>query len=310
MPTELRWDEWATQGVRRIAQHEIAAALKTLDRRAVSNQSVHAARKAIKKARAALRLLRDAIGDRTYRRENTALRNASRPLSADRDAQTLIDTLDMLVKYYGTRASTLPLQKFRHSLRRNRSDVQRRLLKQADGLKSSRDALGATHERAARWSVGRHGWSVLGAGLKRVYSAGRRAFDRALSERSVEHLHEWRKQVKYLWNQLQIFEPMSPKYIGELTNRTHALAENLGDDHDLAHLRATVLASSNASLSSTTQSTLIALIDRSRVRLEVKVLVLGRRLYRDPPIVFMARFRSYWRGWHRKAPTSRLSRDA
>jgi hypothetical protein len=42
-------------------------------------------------------LLRDALGKKAYRRENTALRDAARPLSAVRDGRVLLDALNSLV---------------------------------------------------------------------------------------------------------------------------------------------------------------------------------------------------------------------
>ena len=46
----------------RIARREIDAALDELDRRALDRRAIHEARKSVKKVRAVLRLLRDALG--------------------------------------------------------------------------------------------------------------------------------------------------------------------------------------------------------------------------------------------------------
>ena len=49
-------------------------------------------------------------------------------------------------------------------------------------------------------------WPAVCRGLKQVYRQGYRAFDAARSEPSTEYLHEWRKQAKYLWHQVQLLE--------------------------------------------------------------------------------------------------------
>ena len=49
--------------------------------------AVHEVRKSLKKIRAALRLVRPVIGDKSYRRENTCFRDAARPLTEVRDAR-------------------------------------------------------------------------------------------------------------------------------------------------------------------------------------------------------------------------------
>jgi hypothetical protein len=66
--------------------------------KAISDEDAHSARKLLKKARAALRLLRPTIGDVVYRRENTALRNASRSISRLRDAKAQAEIVASLRK--------------------------------------------------------------------------------------------------------------------------------------------------------------------------------------------------------------------
>jgi CHAD domain len=60
------------------------------------DEAVHAARKACKCIRAALRLLRQWLGPEVYRRENKRIRDAAKPLTAVRDAFILRTTLRRL----------------------------------------------------------------------------------------------------------------------------------------------------------------------------------------------------------------------
>src|SRR3569833_487705 len=98
---ELNRDETGTHGARRIVRHQIADALSYLDAKKIGDEQVHCARKVLKKARATLRLLRPALGDSLYRRENTVLRDVARPLSSVRDGKVLCDTLEKIVNRYG-----------------------------------------------------------------------------------------------------------------------------------------------------------------------------------------------------------------
>src|SRR5439155_102761 len=52
-----------------------------------SDDAVHDARKELKNARAGLRLVRDALGGRVYRREDAGLPDAPRPPTAGRGAK-------------------------------------------------------------------------------------------------------------------------------------------------------------------------------------------------------------------------------
>jgi CHAD domain-containing protein len=300
MAAALRRSESGTQSLRHIAREQIAKALETLDGKTLSDDAVHSARKELKKARATLRLLRDALGDEVYKRENAALRDAARPLSEVRDAKVLLDTLDRVVRRYGAPARALPLDGFRQALRREYAAIRGRILERPDALRPQRDALRRIFERSARWPVGKHGWSVIGAGLKRVYRQGRKAFATSQAVPSPENLHEWRKQVKYLWHALQVLEPLRPRVIGKRADRTHTLADYLGNHHDLSVLRNKVADLADAFPEAASRSELLALIDRYRTRLQDKAFVLGRRLYEKKPGVFAARFGQYWRDWHRK----------
>lgn len=295
---ELRRDETGTHGARRIVRRQLSGALEYLEAKQLGDEQVHCARKEIKKARATLRLLRDALGDATYRRENTVLRDVARPLSAVRDGKVLLDTLDKLARRYGAEMNAIPLDELRKALRRDRLRT-RRILTPASS-KPIRAALRQAHERSARWRVGDAGWRVIGSGLTRIYSKGRQALEASRAKRSAENLHEWRKQVKYLWHQLQLLEPLWPALIGELADQAHKLADYLGDDHDLAVLREKIIEHKNVFPDAASRSALLALLDRCRVQLQDKAFVLGARVYEERPREFATRFAGYWNDWQRE----------
>jgi len=78
----LQGDEDAATGMRRVILGRLEKATERLreageDGDALA-EAVHGARKDLKKARAALRLVREEIGEKTFKRENRALRDAAR----------------------------------------------------------------------------------------------------------------------------------------------------------------------------------------------------------------------------------------
>jgi CHAD domain-containing protein len=294
----LKPDEAGARGVRRIARHRIKSALKTLQPGKSDDRAVHEARKDLKRARATLRLLRDALGPSTYKRENAAIRDAARPLSEVRDGRVLLDALGSLVKYYGKSAEALPLVGFKRVLNRRRTQLRKKLLDQPGPLRAVRRELREAHSRSEKWHVDGGGWSVVGTGLKRTYSKARKAFRLAHNSATDEHLHEWRKQTKYFWHQLQILEPLWPGPLGELADQCHKLADFLGDDHDLAVLREHALQAREAFPTEASHRALLGLIERCRAGLQEKALALGQRLYEEKPAIFAARLGKYWRDWH------------
>ena len=300
MSVDLQRSESGTHGVRRITRAHVNAAMEALRRERVSDEDVHTARKELKKARATLRLLRKAVGNTVYKRENMVLRDGARPLSRIRDGKVLLDTLDGLMKRLGPNARPPHLAKLRAALIKERAATRRNVLKSQTNVSVLREALRDTYERAGRWRVGDRNWSIVGAGLKRVYAKGRSAFAAAVADRSPRKLHEWRKQVKYLWHELQVLEPLWPGPIGELADQAHQLADYLGDDHDLSVLHAKCLELRSVFPTAADRGALSAILDRRRAELRDKAEVLGRRIYEEKPTDFAARFGRYWRDWQRK----------
>jgi len=274
---DLKPDKSGLREVRRIFVEWIAAAVATLGKKKVTDADIHDARKQLKKARAALRLIRVSIGEIAYRRENAALRDAARPLGAARDSRVLAAALDEL-------SSQVRLDKFRRILRQEQTQTRHALTRSL--ITKQRTALRAVIKRSERWRLQGDDWEVISAGSRRTYRRGRKLFATAKESRDAEQLHDWRKQVKYLWHQLQILEPLHPGRIGKLAARCHKLADHLGDDHDLAVLRHKIESHADAFERARDLDELLRRLDRRRVQLQRKAFVLGSRLFADEPRVF------------------------
>lgn len=65
----------------RIFRYQLSGALKRLRGRSLTDKDIHGARRNIKAARTALRLLRDALSGDVYRLYNHRARDAAHPLS-------------------------------------------------------------------------------------------------------------------------------------------------------------------------------------------------------------------------------------
>lgn len=251
------------QQCREIFLRQLTCAIDELEG---AKPNVHGARKQLKRARATLRLLRPAIGDDLYSRENIAARDAARPLSSVRDHEVLHETLEGLVGELGSRPAGVHLA----PLHAHELPVRR--------LSEIKSELKRSITRARAWQADVEGWDCIASGLRATYRRARRALRCAREDRATEDLHEWRKQTKYLWHQLQILTPLAAGPVGELADQFHRLADYLGDEHDLAILRGRIDAAA-----------LAAHIDRRREELQVKALTLGERLYSDKSKEFVHR---------------------
>jgi CHAD domain-containing protein len=292
---QLRVDESGAESVRRIVRRESKKAIESLtDTWPVADEAIHDARKRLKKVRAGLRMARSAMGRRAFRRENKAFRDAARPLSEIRDAKILIAALDELAKKASpTERSAMKV--LRDHLVVNQIKARRRVLRGKGSLKPVVGSLRSARQRIRKRRAARGHWSVLGVGLRRVYRSGRDAFAVARSHPTVEHLHEWRKQVKYLWHQLQILEPIRPIRLRKLANQAHRLSDHLGDDHDLAMLRQR-LSRASVRITSAARERIMKRMGDRREALQVRAMRLGARLYRETPRAFVKRLGDYeWR---------------
>jgi CHAD domain-containing protein len=205
------------------------------------------------------------------------------------------------VEHSGIPTQALDLDRVRLALRHEYGEVRQRVLKEGQTLALLAASLRAARARAKHWPIGRRGWAVLGAGVQRIYRNGRAAFAVVQDDPSPEHLHEWRKQVKYLWHQLQVLQPIQLGQLTTLADQAHALANALGDDHDLTVLAHTFLEKPEQFPDRATMQTLADLIACRRALLQEQAMTLGHRLYADKPRLFVDRLQAYWRAWHGKA---------
>jgi CHAD domain-containing protein len=270
---------------RAVVERETAKALEVLhEQKRPSDDAVHALRKDVKRARAALRLLRDAIGEDAYSRENIALRDLSRPLAPVRDARASLDTVRGLIRDTKEREVRAVLSSERRALREERKRL-RGAVEDARGLQAMARKLDHARERIARWRLPRDLWPVLRDGIERIYRRGRKALAKARSARSDETLHEARKQVKYLAVALKILTAREAHRAARLGKRAGSIARRLGRDHDLAMVgqRLTVVAAGKPGKS------LLDDLRRRRKKLQKKALKRAKRLYRRKPSRFVER---------------------
>ena len=94
MSYQLRKEETFGDGVRRICRKQIEAAIAvTTGEKKSSDTPVHEVRKHLKKARAALRLVRKEIGAGLFREQDRCLRDVGRLTSDIRDAEVRLQTV-------------------------------------------------------------------------------------------------------------------------------------------------------------------------------------------------------------------------
>ena len=150
----------------------------------------------------------------------------------------------------------------------------------------------------ADWPKMPNRWATIGAGLEATCRRAGAAYEEAAAEPSVEKLHEWRKQAKYLRYQLEILTPIWSERMGELAGEAAKMGELLGDDNDLAVLRQMLIDDPDRFGDTSDQEALLALIDRRRAELMQEAVLLGQRFFQDRPREFVRHLKGYWKSWN------------
>lgn len=303
MPYRLQPDESFPDGLRRCAREQLDGAIEALSTGIHDDpvEAVHDARKALKKTRSLLRLSRGALDPDERRRENAVLRRAARELSSARDAEVMLQATDDLADRLAGRVPQASFDAIRGQLQAERDPARRQLLQ--SGLTAQvADELKAVRSRIDDWPLRRTGWKALEPGLRRSYTRGRKQMEDARSHPTVENLHEWRKRAKDLWYHLRVLKPVAPGIVGGAAKEADKLGKLLGDDHDLAVLRAALERGSDDL--KVDVDAVIALIDHRREQLQAEAILIGQRLYAEPPKAFLARLERYWKAARAERPSA------
>jgi CYTH domain-containing protein/CHAD domain-containing protein len=284
--------ETAPAGLQRIAAARARKARRKLGEVASEGAvAIHAARKDLKKLRAVLRMLREALGEDSYRAQNRRYRDAGRLLSDTRDAEVKVETLDDLEQRFAEEFPTAATEHWRRDLERERyaatADAGGEV---GERVEEAAAAIDAGREEIASWDLGKDSWKLVEPGVLRAYGDGRDALEEVRDEPSNENVHEWRKRAKDLWYQLRILSELWPPVLGETADQAHDLADLLGDHHDLA-----VLAADLQARDMVEPEAVEALIARRQEELLSGAVAIGDRLYVEKPKAFGKRINAYWK---------------
>src|SRR5262245_11213981 len=305
MSFKIKADKSLGKNLRRIVRKQIGGALDELTgaRGKTKDEAVHEARKAMKKVRAVLRLVRSEIGNGTYRRANASLRDTARPLTEVRDAKILIETTDKLRDQFHERVAGRTFTEVRDRLMAHGRKVRKRVLGEEHALSSVRKSLRAVQPNIKQWTDVPSKWSSIGDGLQETYGRASDAYIAAAAEPTIEKLHEWRKQAKYLRYQLELLQPIWPERMDELAGEADRMGELLGDDHDLTLLKQILAADGEQLADAEALELLLALIEHRQADLRKQALLLAERFFEEPAADFARRLKGYWRAWQNQVKT-------
>lgn len=286
-PFAVQRGESAGDSLRRLLCRSIDRALAAI---ASGVAGVHDARKRVKECRACVRLARSAIPRGQRHRLEESLRSAARGLGASRDAEVMVASFAKLTQGDGPGRDGR-IAAARAALTRSRTRARAKFAAAAPdartALENARELVAALPRRIA--------WKHVWRGLERSHVRMRAGWNDARRAPTGDRLHRWRRRVKDLWYQMRLFEPAWPGPLAAWARELHALADGLGDDHDLHVLWTELCDSGDEALRAEMRKRIAA----RRAKLQRHAFALAERLARERPAAAMTRMRAYVRIWRR-----------
>ncbi len=297
MSYQLGYNESVQKSIRRIGREQIDKAIGEIDDPGLGrHEAIHQVRKRCKRLRALVRLVRPALGQ-TYQRENACFRDVARDLAGIRDEQSMVEALERLLasRKDSERRSFDPVL---NELRARRDLAAASTGQDPDGLLAeARKALTKTRKRIGRWQLDSSGFEAVDGGFSKTYKRGRKAARRAFRTGDASEFHEWRKRVKYHVHHLQLLRPLWPPVTKAWRKEAKALADILGDDHDLAILDSLLESEGEQLAEKRPRQQLQRIIREEQHRLRQQAWEIGQRLYAEKPKALSKRCQRYWRTW-------------
>lgn len=284
MAYRIDFDHSLEQEVRRIASHQLSAAIGLLKEQPEGpHEAVHDARRHIKRTRALYRLIRSDAkkfvkheDDRLSKvgGELTQLRNAAAHLEAARYLQANVEAQEN-VGAIGRIAAALEGEC--EEVAGNEAAFKATIKTAIQGLRSAEKALAdldLSHKRKTTASC-------LATGWQKVDSKAIEALGSCVEPENSEAFHALRKRSQDRWMHARLLRPLWPTAMSAIGNEAKALVDVLGHEHDLTALADKLGKSASFRYSDDDKRAALEAISQQRRKLEAAGREAGSQLFDD-----------------------------
>jgi CHAD domain-containing protein len=294
MSYELRDDEALADGIQRICRDEIAKAIGIVSGTCQTDDTpVHQTRKYLKRARAALRLVRKEIGRSLFRQQDHWLRDAARLISEVRDAEVRLETVRQL-QSIRPRRGRAPYRKLEQMLT---LELENFLAAFAEWQGQALPILEQAQAAVDHWPL--HGFDArqLCRSVQASYKRARSCLAEARRNSSPECFHSFRAEAKVLAYQLRILRPVNPVVLKNLAEELKAIGDLLGRSHDLTFLGERLRRDDRHSAWGQESHKLLAVLEVSQSDLQRAAADLGARFFAERAREFGSRLATWLDIW-------------
>ena len=272
-----------------VARDILAEARAAVDETGRSDAvAVHDYRKAMKRWRALLRLLEPFLGEDGYRLRVEA-RELARGLAGARDVQAVLDALADIEK------AGLGLSPTSLKTMRGRIEAIRRTAETTTLTDDMRERLRAGLDTAGRavnfWPLGDLAFADVATRLADGYRRARSAIPGAWLQAPDVKLHELRQRVVEHRYQIEVVEPLWPRFGKLWVGEAQRLRERLGSCQDLALLAGLTAPRQPLAPWRSRLASLVAARKAAHVSVAQR---LAGRLFAEKPKAFRRRLKALW----------------
>jgi CHAD domain-containing protein len=292
MAYRLKPGRQISHSVRKIGTEQIDRVLARFSAKNGKGTAVHEARKAMKRLRALLHLIKPAMPKGAFAANEARVKAIGRSLSGARDAQAMLETVRKVEGLGGAGGAAPVSAALRAHLQAKCAEAERGL--NGSGANQLRKLLKEAKASFAQLSLEQDEFEVVAATLQKDYRKARSAFRRAYRLHEDEAFHEWRKYVQRHWRQLLLVAPSWPKAIRPHIALARNLSEILGEDHDLSVLAGIVQAHADELGTSDAIEAYLSLCRSRKAELRKIAHDLGARLLAEKPGSLARRISAYW----------------
>ena len=260
------------------------------------DMATHEIRKSTKRIRAVFRLFRQATGDATCQRSVEQFRTISGLLAEIRLSKVNTDTLLAISLDKRLIIDPQVIKKLIRKLRQHHERLLSEAIEKKKLFQQVGSLLSAELDHAETHPVSLCEFGMLVDSIRKTYRNGKSDLDIMLNQPSPENLHNLRKTVKCLWNQMVLIRPVWPSGMRMMIYNLDLLAERLGSEHDLDELDLCL----NRNLQSRKVPLplqLNAFITQKRAHLLKSIIPMALRLFSEKPGALSGRLNIYYRVW-------------
>ncbi len=255
--------------------------------------SVHDIRKASKRIRALLRMLKPDLPPEIYLRENTFLKEISRKLSVARNFHVFEEEFDNIVSAGIIDLPDKTINNIKQHLKEKKEDA----FDLITGLEIFHSIAKKTEEAKERFAA--VDLSMLGPhtfykGIGKVFSWGQKQMMHSQQFPTDENLHEMRKRIKTLMYLVKLIKDVSPEFFNGYFKGLKSASLALGEDHNMAELNDYIDTLDEKLVSAEEKLEIESYISSQRQQIQLEVWPEIAKLYTGQAGEFSKRVKAYW----------------